>query len=110
MSCIITLAWVLVAAASLSAQTPAPPPRAAIPPAAAPAASPQAKPLPDSTQVVLKTRFPVNYSPAAEEKKLHGTVVLSVLFNEAGAEESAEITGGDPDLARCALESIPKWQ
>jgi TonB family protein len=111
MSRLRTLVVVLFATAGLSAQTtPAPPVTPAAPiqtPVPAPA---ETTPLPDSVHVVIKKRYPAIYSLEAEEKKLHGTVILSVLFNEAGAEENAEVTSGDPVLAQCALESVSRWQ
>ena len=104
----ITLVLVLFAAASVSAQMPP----TAIPPLAQAQAFPSSlpKPLPDSVLAIIKKRYPAIYSPIAKGKKLHGTVVLSVLFNEAGAVEKAETASGDPLLAQCALDFIYKWQ
>lgn len=103
------LAVVLLAVLPLGAQTPAaPPPTPAPAVQSAPAASPN--PLPDSAYVAIQKSFPVIYSDSAHNNKLHGTVVLAVLFNEAGAQESAEITSGDPILAQCAIDSVRKWR
>lgn len=101
----LTLTLVLFAATALSAQTTGTPPVAGNPSAAAPATS-----RPDSTYVVIKKTYPVVYSRSADDQKLHGTVVIAVLFNEAGAVESSEVTSGDPLLARCVTLAIGKWQ
>jgi len=106
------LALLLFAAASLCARTP---PDTLLPGTAptsqAPAAaSAGAKSLPDSIHVIAKESFPVIYSKGAEDKKLDGTVVLSVLFNEAGTVENSEVSSGDPMLAECVNTSIGKWR
>jgi TonB family protein len=111
MSRTTALALLLFAAASLSAQAPETPPAAANAPAEAQAPeSSEHKPIPDSAHVIIKESFPVVYSKSAEDKKLHGKVVLSVLFNEAGTTESSEVSSGDPRLAECVTAAIGKWR
>lgn len=107
----LTLTVLLLAAMTIFAQAPdAQPPAPADKPSQTGAPVPaEAKPQPDSAHFVVKKRFPAIYSKDAEEKKLHGTVVLSVLFNETGHVENAEATSGDPTLAQCALDSIKHW-
>lgn len=111
MSRTTALALLLFAAASLSAQAPETPPAAANPPAEAQAPeSSEHRPIPDSAHVIIKESFPVVYSSRAEDRKLHGKVVLSILFSEAGVPESSEVSSGDPLLAECVTTAIGKWR
>jgi len=104
----ITLTLVMLSGLSLFAQAPN-----AIPPAPIAPAQTAPDPIhaapPPSVHIDIQKRIPIIYSHSAEEKKLQGTVVLSVLFNETGAAENPEIVSGDPALAHCALDSLGKW-
>jgi TonB family protein len=106
------LALLLLAATALFAQTQEAAPSAtstATPPAQATAPA-NAKPIPDSVYFVLTKSYPTIYSDKAEKAKLRGPVLLSILFNEAGAVESTEVVSGDPVLAQCAITSLEKWE
>ncbi len=66
-------------------------------------------PVSSSVHVAILKRFPVLYPESADTQGVQGEVVLSVLFDESGQMQEAEVTSGSPILAAAALDSVKKW-
>ena len=106
-----TLVLVLFAVTPLLSQTPNVPLPTPVAPTQVQAPPPVAlRPGSDSVNIVITKYYPAVYSQAAEDKKLQGRVVLSILFDETGTKEKVEVVSGDPILAECATAATDKWK
>lgn len=68
---------------------------------------------PDVVKPEIMSRVQPTYPPIAQQKKIEGTVILSVLVSERGEAVDARVlrgAGGQSGLNEAAIESIKKWK
>jgi TonB family protein len=58
----------------------------------------------------LKRRVEPVYPQEAKDKSIRGTVNLHVIVGCEGKVEAAEVTSGDPLLAKSALQAVRQWE
>ena len=61
-----------------------------------------------SSRKVLKT-VAAQYPSVLKRRGIGGTVKLRVLVNANGTVEDAQILGGNPILADCAVKAVKQW-
>jgi protein TonB len=66
--------------------------------------------LPDSTVLEPIKIEKANYPWEARDKQLQGQVWVKIVVSETGDVASAEVTSGDPVLAKAALDAVKKWK
>ncbi|HSP05669.1 MAG TPA: TonB family protein [Acidobacteriota bacterium] len=104
-------------AAPDQAATPQPQP-AGETPAAAPAAEEvhegqEVDLTPDVVRPEILNRVNPTYPPIAQQKKIEGTVILSVLVSESGETIDARVlrgAGGQSGLNEAAMDAVRKWK
>jgi TonB family protein len=67
-------------------------------------------PLADSTKLEPIKRQRATYPSEAREQRIQGEVVVKILISETGDVENAEVVGGDPILAKSAVDAAKKWK
>lgn len=68
---------------------------------------------PDVVKPEIMSRINPTYPPIAQQKKIEGTVILSVLVSERGEPVDARVlrgAGGQSGLNEAAIEAIKKWK